>query len=271
MKQLLFLLAGFTCIDMAVAQKGIRGLVNAERRFAEFTATHTVKEGFLKYMDSAGVIFRQGVDINAMDTYKRQTASPGVLSWEPVFAVISASGDMGITTGPYEFRLKPEDTATGRGTFFSIWRISRQGEWKVLADFGTGYTKKAPEQELRQIVLSKTSSAPGLVEEIIQLDKKFNRAIQEKNMGAWMPFISSDSRFNMDAQFPATGMLQIADAMQKVPAGLIIATKTGELSAAGDLAYTYGMVANGPVKNNYLRAWIYRNGQWQVIAQTLKW
>lgn len=94
----------------AFAQKGIIGLVNAETQFALFTASYTVKEGFLIYMDSAGVIFRQGNEMNAWEAYQKQKAGRGMLSWEPAFAVISASGDLGATTGPYEFR--PE---TGNG------------------------------------------------------------------------------------------------------------------------------------------------------------
>ena len=65
----------------AYAQKGIKGLVNAENQFAFFTASHTVKEGFLNYMDSTGVIFRQGNEMNAREAYQKQKAGPGILSW----------------------------------------------------------------------------------------------------------------------------------------------------------------------------------------------
>jgi hypothetical protein len=66
-------------------------------------------------------------------------------------------------------------------------------------------------------------------------------------------------------------MLQIADALNKMPAGLKLATKKVALAGSGDFAYTYGTVINGSKTNNYLRSWIYRNRQWQVIIQTLKW
>lgn len=272
MKQLLLvLLVVLSCRGTLPAQKNIRGLLNAERKFAAFTATHSVKEGFLKFMDSAGILFRQGVDLNALDFYKRQPVAPGILTWEPDFAVISASGDMGATSGPYEFRSRSvADTVSGRGSFFSVWRINSQGDWKNLADLGTVYTKTAPEQPLKQVVLSRLYSAQNVMEDLLLLDRKFNKAVQDRNIGAWMPYISSDSRFNIDGQWPAVGMLQIADAMQKLPSGLLLATKTGEMSAAFDFAYTYGIVANGNRKENYLRVWTYRNGQWYVLAQAIK-
>ncbi|MCW3087544.1 MAG: hypothetical protein JWQ78_930, partial [Sediminibacterium sp.] len=39
-------------------------MVNAEKKFAAFTVAHTIREGFLKYMDSAGLVFRQGNELN---------------------------------------------------------------------------------------------------------------------------------------------------------------------------------------------------------------
>ncbi len=265
---------GFLCFACSsAAQKGMKGLINAEKQFAWFTATHSIKEGFLAYMDSAGVIFRQGNAVNALDSYRRQPNSAGILSWEPAFAVISASGDMGATTGPFEFRLKTaQDTPVGRGTFCSVWRINRQGEWKNLADLGSSSNHSVtPVQQVKEIVLQKPRNAETSIDDLLLLDKKFNAAIQGKNIGAWMPFISTDSWLNTDGQLPATGMLQIAERLQKIPAGMVLTPQKGEISAARDFAFIYGNVTNGTRLNNYLRVWIYRNMQWQVILQTLKW
>jgi len=256
----------------AFSQKGIRGLVNAEIQFAFFTASHTVKEGFLNYMDSAGVIFRQGNEMNAWEAYQKQKAGPGILSWEPAFAVISASGDLGATTGPYEFRPKAGDTVAGRGSYTSIWHFNSRGEWKNLADLGVSYPMAYPAiQQVKEISLPKIKS-PGLrYEEVLLLDQKFNTAIQEKNIGGWMQYISTDSWLNIDGQKPATGMLQITEALQKIPKGLILSSRAGEISSTKDLAYIYGTVINATKKENYLRVWIYRNSQWQAILQTIKW
>ena len=272
-KRSIVLITAFVTISfLSFAQKGIKGLVNAEKQFAFFTASHTVKEGFLNYMDSAGVIFRQGKDINALETYQKQKPGPGILSWEPAFAVVSASGDLGATTGPYEFRTKAGDTVIGRGGFSSIWRINSKGEWKNLADLGISYNGIYPVvQQVKEIALPKAKQ-PGLsYEEVLLLDKKLNTAIQEKNVGGWMQYISTDSWLNIDGQKPVTGMLQITEALQKAPGSLLLSSKNGEMSAAKDLAYIYGAVINGIKKENYLRVWIYRNNQWLAILQTIKW
>ena len=163
----------------AYAQKGIKGLVNAENQFAFFTASHTVKEGFLNYMDSTGVIFRQGNEMNAWEAYQKQKAGQGILSWEPAFAVISASGDLGTTTGPYEFRPKAGDTVVGRGIYTSIWHFNQRGEWKNLVDLGVSYSMAYPFiQQVKEISLPKIKSPGPGYEEVLLLDKKFNTAIQ---------------------------------------------------------------------------------------------
>jgi hypothetical protein len=260
-------------VSSVYSQKNIKGLINAEKQFAWFTASHTVKEGFMNYMDSAGIIFKNGAGVNALDNYRKQNAGPGILNWEPAFAVISASGDMGATTGPYEFRAKTiQDTPVARGTFFSVWHINNAGEWKNMADFGSSYKMPSPMvQKVKEITLDKAKAVEQDKEGLLQLDKKFNGALQDRNIGGWMPYTSTDSWLNVDGQLPAAGMLQIADVLQKLPAGLQINTTAAELSAAHDLGYTHGTVVNGQKLNNYLRVWIYRNKQWQVIIQTLKW
>jgi hypothetical protein len=261
------------CHYTAAAQKGIKGLINAEKQFAWFTATHTVKEGFLSYMDSAGVIFRQGKDLNAFEAYRKQPASPGILNWTPAFAVISASGDMGATTGPYEFMTKSlQDTPVGNGSFCSVWQINKTGEWKNMADLGTSYKQEAPPvRQVREVIQPKQTTENIGFEDILAIDRKFNTALQQRSMGIWMQYIASDSWLNIDGALPAIGMLQIADALQKLPGSIQINSKTGNISSARDFAYVYGTVVNGSIRNNYLRVWIYRNKQWQVVIQTLKW
>jgi hypothetical protein len=255
-----------------MAQKNIKGLINAEKQFAWFTSTHTVKEGFLQYMDSTGVIFQRGSEQNALEFYKKQNASPGILNWEPDFAVISASGEVGATTGPYTFRERSmQDTPVRYGTFCSVWRINRKGEWKNIADLGSQSKTLLEADDMKEIVLPKTSVTTATTEELLLLDRKFNLALQEKNVGGWIQYIAPESRLNIDGSPPVVGMLQIAEATQKLPAAVQITTKTAELSSAKDLGYTYGTVQNGTRTNNYLRVWIYRNKQWIAILQTLKW
>jgi ketosteroid isomerase-like protein len=60
------------------------------------------------------------------------------ISWRPLAAVVSESGDLGYTIGAYEIR-QVDDRArplVGSGKYVSIWRKQRDGKWKLILDTG---------------------------------------------------------------------------------------------------------------------------------------
>ncbi|TAJ54113.1 MAG: hypothetical protein EPO58_09460 [Chitinophagaceae bacterium] len=261
------------CFFSATAQKGIRGLVDAEVAFANFTESSNIKDGFLKYMDTAGVIFNQGRAMNAHTVYTKQKAGPAILSWAPNFAVVSAGGDMGVTTGPYLIRPKAlTDTPAARGYFSSIWQMNSQGEWKNLADLGiASATADLPVREINEISLSAQKPKEVSFPAIQLMDSLLNQAIAGKNSEQWKGLLTRDSRLNLDQLHPLTGEKAITAALLNAPDQLQLRFLNGGLSAAKDFAYTYGMVTNGNRKENYLRAWIYQKKEWKLVLQTLKW
>ena len=60
------------------------------------------------------------------------------LTWTPVGADISASGDLGYTYGNYEFHSKDKDGKdhVEHGKYTSIWKLQNDGSWKVVLDMG---------------------------------------------------------------------------------------------------------------------------------------
>ena len=60
------------------------------------------------------------------------------LLWMPVGADISSSGDLGYTYGTYEFHSKDKDgkPAIEYGKYTSIWKLQKDGNWKVVLDMG---------------------------------------------------------------------------------------------------------------------------------------
>jgi len=68
------------------------------------------------------------------------------LTWTPVGADISASGDLGYTYGTYEFRSKDKDgkEVVDHGKYTSIWKKQKDGSWKVVLDMGNASPQTAP-------------------------------------------------------------------------------------------------------------------------------
>jgi ketosteroid isomerase-like protein len=60
------------------------------------------------------------------------------LTWEPDVVELSAAGDLGYTSGPYQIAVKKADgsTAIERGRFASVWRRSTDGQYRIELDIG---------------------------------------------------------------------------------------------------------------------------------------
>jgi len=60
------------------------------------------------------------------------------LTWTPVGADISSSGDLGYTWGTFEFHSKDKsgNPTTDYGKYTSIWKLQKDGSWKVVLDMG---------------------------------------------------------------------------------------------------------------------------------------
>ena len=63
------------------------------------------------------------------------------LSWTPVGADMSSSGDLGYTYGNFQFSAVDKDgkSITEYGKYTSIWKKQADGSWKVVLDMGNSH------------------------------------------------------------------------------------------------------------------------------------
>ena len=100
-----------------------------------------MKLAFLEYIDSTAVLLRAGnypIAGNAARRFIQQGQdSSYTLTWEPVAAELSSSGDIGYTYGIYTVQMKnmPTDKAD-KGTYVTIWKKQAGGSWKFVLDTG---------------------------------------------------------------------------------------------------------------------------------------
>src|SRR5438445_12643638 len=83
-------------------------LVESERDFAKTSVAKGTREAFLAYLADDAILFRPH-PVPGKKWMQDHPAPPGLLTWEPIFADISRSGDLGYTTGPWEFRKNGPD------------------------------------------------------------------------------------------------------------------------------------------------------------------
>lgn len=115
----------------------VNEIMNADISFSEMSRQVGMKKAFLEYIDKEGALLRPGylpiVGANAVDFLSQLNDTSYTLTWTPMHADISRSGDLGYTYGVY--KLETEDT-TYKGTYVNIWKRENDGSWKFVLDMG---------------------------------------------------------------------------------------------------------------------------------------
>ncbi|MES2275624.1 MAG: DUF4440 domain-containing protein [Bacteroidota bacterium] len=268
MKKYLFLM--LCCWAIGAYAQNVQDVVDAEKAFAAYAQEHNTRDAFLQFMAADGLVFKAGKPVNAIEDWKPKPAAPAKLLWEPAFAGIAASGDIGFTTGPWQFKRTMQDTAIASGIFTSVWRKQADGSWKNIVDMGYGLTK--PAYKSPQIKTSKPGvSSSNATTDAMAIDQQFIEAYNKQGKTAFNGALLPDSWLNMASLLPFTTVAQHTDAIAAIPAGLMMKPIGGGLSAAKDLAYVYGSTELNGKPENYLRVWKQTNAGWKIILQVLLW
>jgi ketosteroid isomerase-like protein len=114
-------------------------IIAADKAFSAMSVKAGPKTAFLEYFGSnAKVLGVIGQGKDGIAEVFMQYPSTASLSWEPSYADISSSGDLGYTWGRYT--LIVPSTAKGKeplvqmGTYVTIWKHMAIGGWKVVLD-----------------------------------------------------------------------------------------------------------------------------------------
>ncbi len=110
-------------------------VISAEKAFAALSLEKNIQEAFLANMCEQSVMSGKNGFENGLANYRKQPKdTAAALTWEPDFAAISAAGDLGYTTGPFQYSLGGKDVVYGN--FATVWQKQPDGQWKLLIDLG---------------------------------------------------------------------------------------------------------------------------------------
>lgn len=119
-----------------------------EKAFAGSGAAKDIQQ-FMAFIAENARSFTAGEMVEGQEgfrqTWSKLFADPTLtIHWEPRLAEVSKSGDLGYTSGPYEFTSKDAqgNVLTRQGSFVTIWRKQPDGAWKVELDIGAPVPQK---------------------------------------------------------------------------------------------------------------------------------
>ena len=116
-------------------------LLEVEKAFSAMSVEKGMVEAFLYYCHDEGTLLRPSsypiVGKEAVASTISGTAdSLFTLTWEPSYARIANSGELGYTYGIYTLEYSMEGINTTQGTYLTIWTKNEDGEWRFLMDTG---------------------------------------------------------------------------------------------------------------------------------------
>ncbi len=289
-KSLPFLLVLLLALANTSAQKlemspTLRSMVETERAFAQASADKGTRDAFLAFLADDAIMFMPR-PVNGKKAWSERPKRPGLLSWEPIYADISVAGDMGYTTGPWEFR--PEG-AGGKpvafGNFMTVWKKQPDGTFKFVLDLGISNPQPTATQTLSfSNVKSKLSKmgadANADVEaerkSLLEMERAFSKASAERGvLKAYPSYLANDVRLLHPDKFPFVGAQAARTALEANQATLTWEPTFADVSRSGDLGYTYGKyqkkLADGKEETgNIVHVWKRQpDGKWKVVIEVI--
>ena len=261
----------------------LRSMVETERSFARMSEEKGTREAFAAFIADEGILFRPTAVLGKKwmqeNPLPPSTTRP-LLAWQPIFAFVSSAGDLGYTTGPWQYKKDIKDAQpTAFGNFMTVWKKQADGSWRFALDLGVGNPEpKGPmpmwqpgQGQMDQEISAKVDqqlARSGLLD----AERKFSKVSAE--LGARESFLlyaAKDVRLFRNDHFPFVGKMAAADALAPVTAEWTWTSLFAGVSISGDLGYTYGTyelrekAGSVSERGNYARVWKKVLGDWKLV------
>jgi ketosteroid isomerase-like protein len=129
-----------------------QGMLEADEAFSLMSVEQGMRPAFDYYMADNATIYRNGMEPitgreEILSLYPLPDEHEGILSWDPFYAEMSESGDLGYTLGKWVFTVT--DTlgmeSESYGYYVTIWEKQSDGSWKYVFDTGISGPEQAEE------------------------------------------------------------------------------------------------------------------------------
>jgi ketosteroid isomerase-like protein len=227
-----------------------------------------MRAAFLASFHEDGVFVRQGWT-PAKAWLRTRPAPPIVLDWRPVYVETAASGELGLSTGPWKITSKAQPAAApSHGQFVSVWTRAGDGPWKVAADLGIDHPGPLlwdrPQETVAVRAAGSTAAGSlGAAEARFARDGAYGGA-----RSAYLAHGAGSLRFYRPGAPPAIGRAAALASPAMNEDKLVYTIEHTQVARSGDLGYTRGSyaAANAPAVplGAFLRAWRLEGGDWRI-------
>lgn len=243
--------------------KGLEKLVETENLFAKTAGLNGQNAAFLEFLANDGIIFRPDAK-NGKEFFRNSPEISDFLSWQTVFADISANNAIGYTTGDWQFSTKKGENPSAFGQFVSIWQKQQNGEFKVVLDIRISH-EKPKSVEAKWTFPASSNESPTKFSAFLTAESVYDRS-QFVSMfeNIYKKHFADDVRVLREGKLPIIGKKNALSVLKKeVSLKHFPKLKLG--FGIQDLAYTFGTYDSPNDKGNFVEIWKFRKGKWQIV------
>ncbi len=276
----LCLLIGCAPEPLPDTDAALASLVEAERAFARTSVEEGMRHAFLEFLADEAVIFRP-TPTNGKQWFAPRPETSGTLAWQPVFADVADTGDLGYTTGPYSFS-DSAGTPVAHGHYVTVWRLQPDSTWRVEIDAGINHPKPqtpAPDRVTSPHDTTTSKALRKLYQEaarvnLLKTDRDLAVAsAAQGSVEAFSAVLADSVRIYRNGGFPQIGKAVLEARLARAAGVLSWVPINAEVSQAGDLGYTYGLATfrasaedTTAASSSYLRIWKRPpDGLWRLV------
>ena len=260
---------------IAQGQSALQEMVKTEQAFSKMAEEQNAREAFMAFIADDGLLFRPG----AVNGKKWMLEHPlptsdkkPLLAWQPAYAGMAASGDMGFTTGPWEAKADINDEKPqGYGHFVTVWKKQADGSWKFVVDLGISHPQsggpltlwtpaETPNKEFKPV------DVPIAREALLERDRNYAAAVLRHGFAkSYAAYAARGVRLYRANNLPFIGREASIEQLSKTTGEVKLIPIGGDVSSAGDLGYTHGTYEAANERGSYVRIWKKQNGLWRIV------
>jgi ketosteroid isomerase-like protein len=264
-------LALSSCVHLPVSRDAAESLAAAETAFAAHSVRENMRAAFLAHFADDGLFVRDGWTA-ARAWLMPRAAPPIVLDWRPVYVEVAASGELGLSTGPWRITAPDKPGAPpAYGQFVSIWKRAPGGPWKVAVDLGISH----PHSTLWEAPLEARGVPPAApAGSLAEAEAAFARdSARLGERQAYRAHGCPGLRRYRDGNAPRASLAAALSSASMSDARIAWAAERVEAARSGDFGYAIGRYAEaaGPraTSGHYLRVWRREEGAWKLVLDVV--
>jgi ketosteroid isomerase-like protein len=256
-------------------------LVEMEHQFASEAATKGTRAAFLEFLADDGIVFQPG-PVNGKKFWNERQPAKGLLSWQPAFADVSRAGDLGYTTGSWEYRPSgPQDQPAAFGQYFTIWKKQSDGAWKAVLDRGVPTEKSYPARVVQFPLHDESSTGETNFDvsrgkaAVLKREEEFSAlSVRKGTSAAFDSYLADDARVLRPNVAPAIDKNNAMVLISGSAGTLTCKAMMADISASGDMGYSYGAFelksqAISLEHGSYVRVWKKYGHDWRVVMDVM--